>query len=167
MTWRTQIEQKANLDNMTLLAIPGKIPETKRYFLIFYPSPNIATKPTEQTCSNSIFRIPLQISTAHFFFFFIFNLPLKLRVVYLRNKQMNWVTNFWNFTNMFYCFCCYVIKSADRPPILLSVIWNPLLVEINLFQIMTLSIKREKVCAVCPYLLFYFIQSDSEQAYKN
>ena len=30
-----------------------------------------------------------------------------------------------------------------------SVIWNPLLIEINLFRI-----KREKVCAVCSYLLF-------------
>ena len=39
--------------------------------------------------------------------------------------------------------------------VLLTVIGNPLCIKINLFQIMTLSIKREKVCAVCPYLLFY------------
>ena len=38
---------------------------------------------------------------------------------------------------------------------MLSVIWKPLLIEINLSQIRTLSIKLEKVCAVCPYLLFF------------
>ena len=31
-----------------------------------------------------------------------------------------------------------------------------MLIEINLSQIRTLDIKREKVCAVCPYLLFIF-----------
>ena len=55
-----------------------------------------------------------------------------------------------------YGFCCYVIKSAGEAAnkVLLSVVWNPLLIEINLSQIRTLDIKREKVCAVCPYLLF-------------
>ena len=54
-----------------------------------------------------------------------------------------------------YCFCCYVIKSAGEATnkVLLSVVWNPLLIEINFSQIRTLDIKREKVCAVCPYLL--------------
>ena len=40
--------------------------------------------------------------------------------------------------------------------VLLSFVWNPLLIEINLSQIMTLDINREKVCAVCPYLLLFF-----------
>ena len=31
-------------------------------------------------------------------------------------KRTNWETNFWNFTNMICCFCCYVIKSTGRPP---------------------------------------------------
>ena len=55
-----------------------------------------------------------------------------------------------------YCFCCYDIKSAGEAvnKVLLSVVWNPLLIEINVSQIRTLDIKREKVCAVCPYLLF-------------
>ena len=44
-------------------AIPGKSLKLKKYFLFFYPLPSVATK------------------------------PLKLRVVYLRNEQMNCVTN--------------------------------------------------------------------------
>ena len=58
-----------------------------------------------------------------------------------------------------YCFCYYVIKSAGEAAneVLLSVVWNPLLVEINLSQIRTFDIKREKVRAVCPYLLLKFI----------
>ena len=56
-----------------------------------------------------------------------------------------------------YCFYCYVIKLAGEVAnkVLLYVVGNPLLIEINLSQIRTLDIKREKVCAVCPYLLFY------------
>ena len=50
----------------------------------------------------------------------------------------------------------YVIKSAGEiaKEVLLSVIWNLMLIEINLFQIRILDIKREKVRAVCPYNLF-------------
>ena len=32
-----------------------------------------------------------------------------------RNKLTKWVIIFWNFTNVIYCFCCYIIKPADRP----------------------------------------------------
>ena len=47
-----------------------KIFETKKiFFLIFYPSPSLATKPTDQSCSNSISRVPLEISLARFFRF--------------------------------------------------------------------------------------------------
>ena len=62
------------------------------------------------------------------------------------------------FTKMINCFCCYVIKSAGETAnnVLLSVKGNPLRIKINLSQIMTFNIKREKVCAVCPYLLLYF-----------
>ena len=54
-----------------------------------------------------------------------------------------------------YCFCYYVIKSAGEVAnkVLLSVIWNPLLIEINFSQIRTLDIK----CAVWSYLLFSLI----------
>ena len=90
--------------------------------------------------------------------FFFFDLPLKLRIVYLRNKQTNSVTNMEFYKHVQYCFCCYVIKSAGTAAnkILLPVVWNPLLIKINLSQIRTLEIKREKVCAACPYLLLIF-----------
>ena len=47
-------------------------------------------------------------------------------------------------------------KQIDRQNVLLSVIWNPLRITINLSQIRTLSrpIKREKVCLMCPDILF-------------
>ena len=61
-------------------------------------------------------------------------------------------------------FYCYVIKSAGEVAnkVLLSVVWNPLLIEINLSQIWILSTKREKVFAVCQYLLCLYILQ-----YKN
>ena len=56
-------------------------------------------------------------------------------------------------------FCCYVIKLAGQTTkkVLLSVIWNTLFIEINLYQIRTLDIKREKVhmCGVhVPFISF-------------
>ena len=53
------------------------------------------------------------------------------------------------------------IKSAGETAwkVLLLVISNALLVEINLSQTRTLDIKREKVCAVCPYHVFRLISS--------
>ena len=73
-------------------------------------------------------------------------------------KQANELSDTWQFTNMINCFCCYIIISAGETvkKVLLSVIWNLLLIETNLSQIRTLSIKREKVYAVCPYFLFNF-----------
>ena len=57
-----------------------------------------------------------------------------------------------------YCLCCYVIKLAGEiaKKVLLSIFWNLLLIEINLSQIRISDSKREKGCAVCPYLLFLF-----------
>ena len=78
-----------------------------------------------------------------------------LRVVHIRNKKRtDWQT--WNFTNMINSFGCYVIKSAGEiaKKVLLSIVWYLLLIEINLSQIRISDSKREKVCAVCPYLLF-------------
>ena len=98
----------------------------------------------------------MKISPVRFFFFF--DLTLKLSVVYLRNKQINSVTHMEFYKYVQYCFCCYIIKSAGEVAnkVLLCVVWNPLLIEINLSQIRALDIKREKVRAVCPYLLFSF-----------
>ena len=150
----------SNLTNMTLSAIPGKSFKIIIFFNflpIAYLSPTLVTKSTDWSCSNSILRVPLPISPARFFFFF--DLPLKLRVVYLRNKQTDSVTNMEFYKHVQYCFSCYVIKSAGEAAnkVLLFVIWNPLLIEINISQIRTLDIKREKVCTVCPYLLFIFL----------
>ena len=76
------VHSKPNI--MTLSAFPGKIPETRKIaILIFCPSPNVAPKPTSQSRSHSISRVLLQISPADFF---IFPLPLKLRVVHMRKK---------------------------------------------------------------------------------
>ena len=70
-------------NNMTPSAFPRKIPETKKIYLIFNPSPNVAPKPTGRSRSHSIPRVPLQISFVHFF---VFDLPPKLRVVHIRKK---------------------------------------------------------------------------------
>ena len=70
--------EHSKLSNMTLSAFPGKIPETRKMVLIFCPSLNVAPKSTDQSRSNSISRVPLQISLA---LFFVFDLPSKLRVV--------------------------------------------------------------------------------------
>ena len=81
---------------------------------------------------------------------FIFDLPLILR-----NKKRNDNMEFYKHDQLFYC---YVITLAEETAkkVLLSVVWNPLLIEINLSQIRTLEIKREKVCVVCPYHLLFF-----------
>ena len=50
---------------MTLSAIPSKIHETKKIVFNFLSIAHVAIKPTDQSCSNSISRVTLQISTAH------------------------------------------------------------------------------------------------------
>ena len=136
---------------MAVSAFPGKILVTRIiFFLIFYMSPNLAPKPTDQSHSNSIFsifRVLLQVSLT---------IPFHFRPTLNVKDSSHKKQETWNFTKMINCFCCYVIKSARETTkkVLLSVIWNLLLIKINLSQIRTLEIKREKVCAVCPYLLF-------------
>ena len=143
----------SNPKNMALSAFPGKILVNRKIFFYFL------SVSTEQSCSNSIFRVVLQLSpVSPFHFRLTLNIKgtLMLRVVHIRNKkQTEWQT--WNFTHKFNnCFCCYVIKSAGETAkkVLLSVIWNLLLIEINLSQIRISDSKLEKVCAVCLYLLF-------------
>ena len=48
---------------------PEKSLKLEKWFLIFCPSPNVAPKPTGQSRSHSISRVPLQMSLAHFFRF--------------------------------------------------------------------------------------------------
>ena len=51
---------------------PEKFLKLQKQFLIFCPSPNVAPKPTGQSHSHSISRVPLQIQLAHFFSFQIY-----------------------------------------------------------------------------------------------
>ena len=97
-------------------------------------------------------KIPLHISPARFF---LFRPTIKIKGNLLK-KQGNELNDIEFYKHVQYCFCCYAIKSAGvaANKVLLSVVWNPLLIGIHLSQIRTLDIKREKVCAVCPYLLF-------------
>ena len=119
---------------MTLWAFPEKILVNRNIiFFIFYPSPNVAPKPIDQSCSNSIFKVVLRLSPASpFHFWHTLNIrgTLMLRVVHIRNKKRNEKT--WNFTNII-CFCCYVIELAGETAkkVLLTVIWNLLLIEIK------------------------------------
>ena len=66
-------------NNMTLLAFSEKSLKLEKWLLIFC----LAPKPTDQSCSNSLSGVPLQISPACFF---VFELPSKLRVVHIRKK---------------------------------------------------------------------------------
>ena len=95
----------------------------------------------------------MQISPARFFFLFRPTIKIKGS---LFKKQANELSD-----KHVQCCFCYVIKSAGEAAnkVLLTVIGNSLRIKINLSQIMTLSIKREKVCAVCPYLLFIYFRA--------
>ena len=108
----------SNPNNMALSAFPGKI-LVNRIFFIFYPSPNVAPKPTDQSCSNSIFRVVLQLFPASPFHF-----SPTLNIKGSSHKKQETERKTWNFTNMINCFCCYVIKLAGEiaKKVLLSVI---------------------------------------------
>ena len=76
----------SNLNNMTLSAIHVKSFKLKKnHFLIFYPSPSLATKPTDWSYSNSILRVTLQIYPARFF---LFRPTIKIKGSLLK-KQAN------------------------------------------------------------------------------
>ena len=71
------VHSKSN--NMTLSDFSGKILETRKIVFNFCLSRNVASKPTDQSCSNSISGVPLQIFPVSLFFFllflFVFDLP--------------------------------------------------------------------------------------------
>ena len=86
------------------------------------------------------------------------------------NKEANELRyNFLVVYKYYVLFCYYVIKSAGEAAnkVLLSVVWNPLVIEISLSQIRALDIKREKVCSMCPYLLFQIDQISINQLNSN
>ena len=94
---------------MTLSAfLEKKIPESRKIVFIFSPSPNVAPNPTDQSPSNSISRVPLQISLALFF-----DLPSKLMVVHKINK-----CNIFIFSQMALTilikFCGFIVHSKPN-----------------------------------------------------
>ena len=67
-----------------------KILVTRIIYLIFSLPPTVAPKPTDQSCSNSIFMVLLQLSPAPSFRFRpTLNIKdtLMLRIVHIRNKK--------------------------------------------------------------------------------
>ena len=145
------VQSKNN--NMILLAFPRKVPETRKIFFNFVSVSKVAPKPADQSCSNAISRVPLQISPAQ-----VLNFRPTLKIKgSLHKKQENKLSDKREILqNTINCFCCYVIKLAGETAkkVLLTVIRNRMLIEIHLSQIRISESKREKVCAVCPYLLF-------------
>ena len=117
----------SNPKNMALSAFSGKIFLTGKIFFNFLSAPNVATKPTDQSCSDPIFRVLSQLSPD----WPIHCLPcLNIKGVHIRNKKRtDWHT--WNFTNMMNCFCRYVIKSTGEiaKKVLLSIFWNLLFID--------------------------------------
>ena len=60
-------------NNMVHSAFPGNVPESGKIF----------PEPTDQSRLNSIYMVLSQILLVHIF---VFDLPLKLRVVHIRKK---------------------------------------------------------------------------------
>ena len=133
---------------MAISSFPGKIPVTRKIFFNFlYPSPNVAPKANDQSSSISIFRaLPF-----HFRPTLNIKGSLMLREVHIRKKKRSnkhGILQTWSIVSV---AMLPAVETAVK--VLLSVVINPLLIEINFSQIRTLDIKREKVCEVCPYLL--------------
>ena len=69
--------------NNILSAFPEKILKIEKWFLIFWQSAEIAPKPIDQSCSNSILDSPCKYLLP---VVFVFDLSPKLRVVHIRKK---------------------------------------------------------------------------------
>ena len=103
-------------NNMTVSDFLGKIVvPIKIFYFLSVASPNVALIPTDQCCSNSIFKVLLQLSpTRPFHFGPTLNIKssLMLRVVHSKNQETTWVKNIEFYKRN--CFCCYVIKLAGE-----------------------------------------------------
>ena len=55
-------------NNMTLSAFPGKIPETRKIVFNIYTLLKVALKPTDQSGSHSISRVPFKYLQPVFLF---------------------------------------------------------------------------------------------------
>ena len=108
----------SNLKNMSLSDFPENILVNRNIiFFIFYPSPNVAHKPTDQCCSNSIFRVLLQLSPASpFHFWATLNIKgtLMLKIVPIRNKKRNekhGILQTWSIV-----FVAMLLNEQERSP---------------------------------------------------
>ena len=79
----------------------------KKIVLIICPSPNVAPKPTDQSHSHSISRVPLQISLA---LSFVFYLPSKFSVVHIRKKFKIFIFS-KRAPTIFIKFCRFIVHS--------------------------------------------------------
>ena len=80
--------------NITLSIFPEKIPETRNFFFKFYvwPSPpNIAPKSTDQSRSNPLSRVLLEIFLG--VFFFVFDQSSQLWVVLFKKLKFRFSKN--------------------------------------------------------------------------
>ena len=102
--------------NMTVSALPGKILESRKIVFIFCLPLNLAPKPTDQSCWNSISGVPLQIFPVSFFF----ELPSKWRVVHIRKKLKIFV--FWKTASTIFIKCGGFIVHSNLNNMTLSAI---------------------------------------------
>ena len=144
----------SNPNNMTLSGFPRKFPEAVKINLRFFIFCLRFIPASEKIfCSRKYNRDHRLLINENF----IEISPVVLEFYSQRNKLINWVTTgiLQTWSNVFVAIL--LNQQTDRQNVLLSVIWNPLLIKTNLSQIRILSIKREKVCAMWPNLLLYFI----------
>ena len=105
------VHSKSN--NMTLSAFPGKILETRKIVFNILLR-NVAPKPTDQSCSNAIFGVPLQIFPVSF----SFDQPSKWRVVHIRKKIKIFV--YWKTpSTIFIKMCRFIVVYIG-----ISTIWH-------------------------------------------
>ena len=109
-----KVHSKPN--NMTLSAFPGKILLTRKIFFNFLSAPNVASKPNDQSSSNSIFRVLLQLSPASPFHIRpTVNIKgtLMLRVVHIRNElnDSHGILQTWSIVSD-----DMLLNQQERPP---------------------------------------------------
>ena len=98
-------------NNMTLSVFPEDIPETIKILFNFL-SPYVAPKPTDQSPSHSISRIPLQLGLSPALVF-LFDLPSKLNVVHIRKHLKIFIFSKMAPTILIK-FCVFIVHSKPN-----------------------------------------------------
>ena len=97
-------------NNMTLSTFPEKIPETRKIVFNFLPSPKVASKPTDQSRSNSISRISLKISLARFL-----HTRSTLKIKGTSHKKKIKILNFSKMALTILIKCCgFIVHSKPN-----------------------------------------------------